>query len=404
MSADGAGPRVVVDEALPGAAQRFAAFGPVEPRPAAAIVAPLPPSLRLLILRSVTRVDDALLDGATGLRFVGSATSGVEHIDVRCLRQRGIAWAAAPGCNAEAVVDYVLSVLCHQLPGFPSATPQLTVGIVGCGHSGDRLRRRLEALGLRCLICDPLRAAELPSRPLAELLAAADAISLHLPLSDGNRHLIGAEALAQLRSGALLINSARGALIDSEALLRRSAAPGAPRLALDTWEGEPAIDSDLLACVHLATPHIAGHTASARRRALALLYEAACQHLGAPDPSALSSAGASGAQTAAEPAPVIPAVEPLCLRAEDAQNFPVLLQRLSAHCCPLEELDRQLRTLLAATPDDTAQGFAAARAAPPPRLEFSELPLLAQSLPLATQRMLRAAGFLQLTPSLPAAK
>ena len=331
------------------------------------------------MLRSVTRVDDALLEGAHALRFVGSATSGTDHMELDCLARRGIAWAAAPGSNAAAVADYVIAALCQQEEGFPLGAGGRTVGLVGCGHIGGELRRRLERLGWRCLISDPPRAAELPSRPLAELLSTVDILSLHLPLSADTCQLLDAVALARLRPGALLINTSRGALLSTRALLERTAAPGAPRLVLDTWEGEPSIDARLVARARIATPHIAGHSPAARHRALRALRSAVGRHFGLPD--APPGEG------------LMAAVEPLELSAADGADAPALLRRLSAHCCPVAAMDRQLRSALAAAPGDSASGFAAARAAPPPRVEFSELPLLAAALPSGARRMLCAAGF-----------
>ena len=385
------GPRVIADEALPDVARMFAAFGAVECRPAAAISAPLPSSAELLLLRSVTRVDDELLNGASGLRFIGSATSGIDHLDLECLARRGIAWAASPNSNAASVVDYVLTVLAQQEEDFPFGAKGRTVGIIGCGHIGGELMSRLHKLGVHCLISDPPRAAQLPTQPLSELLSAADILSFHVPLTAATHHLINRDTLAYMSPDVLLINSSRGTVLSTHALLERATAPSPPRLVLDTWEAEPAIDLRLVECARVATPHIAGHSTAARYRALCSLHRAASRHLlGQSIPEQYYAEYIAQRNDDNGALSAVPLIE---LSAADGADFPALLRRLSTHCCPLEDMDRQLRSALAATPTDSAAGFLAARKNPPQRIEFSELALESSALPSHIHGLLRAAGF-----------
>ncbi|HEY9034621.1 MAG TPA: 4-phosphoerythronate dehydrogenase [Pseudomonadales bacterium] len=231
-----------------------------------------------LLVRSVTRVDAALVDGSR-LRFVGSCTIGVDHVDMSALQQRQIAFAHAPGCNAAAVVDYVLAAMLAIEPSLP-VWQQRCVGIVGLGQVGSRLQQRLLALGINVKACDPFQPAACHS--LAEVLGC-DAISLHVPLShDGEHptwHLLDSHALAQMKDGALLINSSRGAVVDNTAL---PAAAGRLHLVLDVYEHEPVPAPDLLDCLDIATAHIAGYSLHGKMRGTLMVVEKMAAVLGLP--------------------------------------------------------------------------------------------------------------------------
>lgn len=257
--------KIVADQNMPLLDELFGAGGELVALPGRAITPAVVRDAEVLLVRSVTRVDAGLLAGSA-VRFVGSATSGCDHVDRDWLARAGIEFAHAPGCNAGAVVQYVLAVCCALRPRWR----ELTLGILGCGAVGGRLWRLLEALGVRCLTCDPLLpAGELPAPVgLDELLGEADILCLHVPLTrDGphaTHHLLDAARLAQLKPGALLINAARGAVVDNAALRRLLADGGNLAVALDVWEGEPAIDLELMRRVDLGTPHIAGYSREGR--------------------------------------------------------------------------------------------------------------------------------------------
>ncbi len=257
---------IVVDANIPFAQEAFAAFGEVQRLPGSAITAAAVQKADVLIVRSVTRVDRALL-AHSRVRFVGTATIGTDHIDLEMLQRRGIAFSAAPGSNAESVVEYVLAVLFTLCVRHARPLHRLTVGVVGEGNVGGRLVRRLRALGTQVLICDPPRAREEGPAgfvDLETLLEACDVVTLHVPLTttgrDATRHLVGGKALAAMRPHAWIFNTARGSAVDSSALLA-GLKQGCPAVAaLDVWEGEPAPDPALVAHAALATPHIAGYS------------------------------------------------------------------------------------------------------------------------------------------------
>ena len=222
----------------------------------------------VLLVRSVTRVNQALLDGSPVSR-VGTATAGFDHLDTDYLDKQKIAWSSAPGANARAVVEYVLSVLA-QMDALKTITAGGLIGILGYGHVGSLLAEVVEALGGKALVWDPwvsiperLRAASL------EDLLAAPIVSLHASLHRQDPWpsvgLIDCRLARRLSSQQILINAARGPLVSTEAL--QALIDGGVRLALDTWPEEPLISEQQLEGVELATPHIAGYSLEAKRRA-----------------------------------------------------------------------------------------------------------------------------------------
>jgi len=244
----------------------------------------------ILLVRSVTRVGPELLD-STQVKFVGTTTIGTDHVDLDWLEQQGIRFAAAPGCNANSVAEYVLSVLSlfAERRGLEDWT-SLSVGIVGVGNVGGALARILERLGFEVRLCDPPRQEAEPDVAdtfvsLAEALAC-DVVTLHTPLTrtgpHATYHMISAAELSALRPDQLLVNSGRGEVIDNAALKQRLEQADAPLVALDVWEREPRIDPELVAQTWLATPHIAGYSLEGKVQGSEMIYQALCRFLGLP--------------------------------------------------------------------------------------------------------------------------
>nr|WP_245397221.1 4-phosphoerythronate dehydrogenase PdxB [Citrobacter rodentium] len=239
-----------------------------------------------LMVRSVTKVNEALLAGKP-VKFVGTATAGTDHVDDDWLAQAGIGFSAAPGCNAIAVVEYVFSALLMLAERDGFALRDRTVGIVGVGNVGSRLQARLEAFGVRTLLCDPPRADrgdEGDFRALGELVREADILTFHTPLfKDGpyrTLHLADEALIARLKPGAILINACRGPVVDNAALLARLKAGQALSVVLDVWEGEPELNVELLGKVDIGTPHIAGYTLEGKARGTTQVFEAYSAFIG----------------------------------------------------------------------------------------------------------------------------
>lgn len=273
--------QIVADENIPLLDEFFSAFGPIARHPGRGIDRAALGDAEVLLVRSVTRVDRALLEGSR-VRFVGTCTIGTDHLDLDYFAEAGIAWSSAPGCNARGVVDYVLGCLLAlaETTGRPLAG--LRYGVVGAGQVGGRLVQVLRGLGWPVLVCDPPRQAAEGGDfvDLATILRECDVISLHTPLDAGTRHLLGAEQLRALRPGAWLINASRGPVVDNAALKAHLSAGADLQVALDVWEGEPLADPELAALCRIATPHIAGYSLDGKLRGTAQIYRAYCAAMG----------------------------------------------------------------------------------------------------------------------------
>jgi len=272
--------KIIADENMSAVQAIFAPYGEVEVFPGREINAATVATADVLLVRSVTQVDKQLLEGSR-VRFVGSATIGTDHVDLQYLQDKGIHFAHAPGCNAEAVVQYMFSVFCTLEPQWRNKT----VGIVGCGNVGGRLFRRLSGLGVACEVYDPfLSEAECDALSDLDKVLSADIICLHTPLTrDGphpSHHLINQAVLEQRMSpDALLINASRGGVIDNSALLAHLESGVNLQVALDVWEDEPAINLALLQQVNLGTSHIAGYSLEGRLRGTQMVRDGMCRSL-----------------------------------------------------------------------------------------------------------------------------
>lgn len=282
--------KIVADQNMPLAKALFAPFGEVRLLPGREITSADVMDADVLLVRSITQVNRQLLEHSR-VTFVGSATIGTDHVDTDYLQSAGIAFAHAPGCNAEAVVQYDLSVMCRLMPDWRTKT----VGIVGCGNVGGRLYRRLADLGVSCRVYDPF----LTSDSIADLgsfeqLYDCDIVCVHTPITTDTefptRHLFNQQVLTQLKPHALLINAGRGAVVDNKALLGCLTAGLPLQVALDVWEPEPQLDLDLMALVSLATPHIAGYSLEGKTNGTQMVFDAFLQFKGLDNPGALNLA------------------------------------------------------------------------------------------------------------------
>jgi erythronate-4-phosphate dehydrogenase len=372
--------RILADANIPHARALFGPFGEVEVRPGAALDAGTVAGAHVLLVRSVTVVDADLLRGSR-VRFVGSATIGTDHVDLDFLAREGIAFAHAPGSNAESVVEYVLAALLAVLAARGEALRGRTAGVVGCGAIGGRLARRLPALGAEVLRNDPplAEAAGVQSgyHPLGAVLDRADILTLHPPLTrtgpHPTHHLIGARELAALRPGALLVNASRGAVVDNPALRE---ALGAGRLGgavLDVWEGEPSPDPALLERCTLGTPHIAGYSYDGKVEGARMLASALAAWL-RQEPAAVSL-------------PEPEALPPLQAPPSDLPET-AWLDALTRQAYDIRADDARMRNLLALPPSEQGGAFQHLRKTYPVRRTFG-LHRVGGEVPPAYRRAIR---------------
>ena len=287
--------KILVDENMPYARELFSRLGEVRAVPGRPIPTDALTDADALMVRSVTKVNEALL-GDKAIKFVGTATAGTDHVDQSWLTQAGIGFSAAPGCNAIAVVEYVFSALLMLAERDGFALADRTVGIIGVGNVGGRLQKRLEALGIKTLLCDPPRADngdEGDFRSLDELVAEADVITFHTPLYKEGQykslHLADEALIRRLKPGTILINACRGPVVDNAALLKCLEEGQNLSVVLDVWEPEPDLNLALLDKVDLGTSHIAGYTLEGKARGTTQVFEAYSQFIGQPQEVALST-------------------------------------------------------------------------------------------------------------------
>lgn len=343
---------IVADENIPMAEALFAPYGNLIRLPGRDISSADLKNADALIVRSVTKVDKNLLSGST-VKFVGSCTIGVDHLDVDYLRQQKIAYTSAPGCNANSVVEYVFSVLAHLRPQWLGAK----VGIIGMGNVGSALYRRLHNLGIEVLAYDPLiNQDRYPVMTSLEAVLNCDVISMHAPITAAadypSYHMIGAEQLQRLRPGALLINAGRGACIDNKDLLEYLKQRPGVDVVLDVWEPEPAIDLLLLPYIALATPHIAGYSHDGRLNGSTMIVKSFCRYLQQP----LLAPVAFAAE-----------VEEIIVLADSRQKF---INQAILNSYNVLNDDLRLRKEAERNPAEFPQAFDAMRKKYPKRLEF----------------------------------
>ncbi len=332
-------PLVLADENIPGLAEQLGDSVQLETLPGRSIAREHLLCADALLVRSVTRVNADLLAG-TAVKFVGTATSGYDHIDRAWLAEQGTGFAHAPGSNANSVVEYVLAAVAETGDFLERLLAGGRLGIVGYGHIGRALARRLTALGINHCIYDPwLSAAELPVPAFFEEILSCDVISLHPALTleapYPSKHLFDAAALAGLGSKQLLINASRGPVVDNAALSVRLDRAEAPVVVLDVWEYEPRVDAALLEKVRYGSAHIAGYSLDGKLAGTAMLVQALAATLGIGLPSS--------------PAP---GRAPLALPALDSHAE--VLRYLLGQCYRVADDDRRLRETTLTLPEKAA--------------------------------------------------
>ncbi len=309
-----------------------------------------------LIIRTRTRCDGGLLAGST-IQFIASATIGHDHIDEKFCAESNIVWANAPGCNAGSVGQYVAAALCFWSNKTGKPLRGNCIGIVGVGNTGSRLADLCRTLGMKVLLNDPPRERKERSNAFVDIqtiLKEADIISLHVPLNrdgeDKTCHLINADNLSKMDRCSLLINTSRGEVIDNVAL-KKSLQQGSLRDAvLDVWENEPDIDRDLISCLLLATPHIAGYSADGKAAGSTMAVRAFARCFGFSDLESWF------------PESIPPPYRPEFAPCDHDTDMESLLKQTVLHSYPIDEDDARLR--------ESPQNFEHLRGSYPLRREF----------------------------------
>jgi erythronate-4-phosphate dehydrogenase len=300
---------VAVDENIPLLADALASVASVRTFSARTLQQSDLTDTDVLFVRSKTRVDARLLEG-TPVRLVGTATAGTDHLDTNWLVSRGITVVDAAGCNANSVAEYVLFAALLWSEKCGEVVHGKTIGIVGFGNVGRRVAELAHRLSMRVLVNDPpvrdtgyTFPVHCSYRELPDLVAAADIITVHVPLlHDGSYptfHLFSSPLLQRVRAGTLLIQTSRGGVVDEAAL--------GPFLTshltavLDVWEQEPVIDTTLARACLLATPHIAGYAWEGKVRGAEMMASAFARWSGTrPDMTIFTGAWQAAAPAVAD--------------------------------------------------------------------------------------------------------
>ena len=244
----------------------------------------------VLVVSTRTHCNRQLLEGSKG-QLVVTATIGYDHIDTQWLQEAGIRWTNCPGCNSGSVAQYVecALLLLEQQKGL--SLHESTIGIVGCGHVGSKVKAVAERLGMQVLVCDPL--LDNPSFvSLDEIERRCDVITFHVPLTREGQyatwHMADEDFFHRLPRVPYIINTSRGEVVDNQALLKALQDGRVRDAIIDVWEHEPHPDAALLDKVFIGTPHIAGYSADGKTNADNMVIDAICQHFGLPHPGIIA--------------------------------------------------------------------------------------------------------------------
>lgn len=331
----------------------------------------------VLLVRSVTRVDRHLLQG-TRIQFVGSATIGVDHLDTAWLEANNIAWANAPGCNANSAAQWALAMMWLACERSNIDFKQQRVGIIGRGNVGRRLEHLLKILEIPVMTCDPpLQASGVKGLVSMQDISTNSIVSLHVPLTrDGNHPteaLLESRFLHSLKPETVVVNTSRGPVIDGPSLLEQLQS-GRLRAALDVWPDEPYISRDWLQATCVATPHVAGYSTEGKQAGTAMIYAAFCRRF------------------------AIPACDPSKSKLEDVTlHFPAhatadqVLRQAIQSSCPVARDDSALRTAAPSSSMADCVKIDSLRANYPVRREFKSHRIMAR--PETETSRLRQLGF-----------
>jgi erythronate-4-phosphate dehydrogenase len=352
--------KIIADPNIPFIHEAFDPLGEVVPIPGRQITGDAVRDADVLLVRSVTPVNESLLAGSR-VRFVATATIGTDHVDERYLKDHDIGFSSAAGSNANSVAEYVVAALLELAHRHKFRLRDKTLGVVGVGHVGSRVVRYARALGMRVLENDP--PLGLPGFvTLDRVLAEADIVTVHVPLLETTRRMFHHDNLGRF----ILLNSSRGAVVDNRALLKAIDGDRIRGAVLDVWESEPNILPELLDVVDLGTPHIAGYSFDGKVNGTRMIYEAACRHFKIP----------------ATWQPNLPAVPPLKVIVDTGEDA---LREIIREVYDIRRDDDALRTNI--------RGFDKLRAEYPVRREFHNIKLVVRGGDESLITTLESLGF-----------
>ena len=375
---------IVAGENIPYLKEAFEGLGNLSILPGRAITSADLKDTHILLIRSITQVDEALLKG-TPVEFVGSASAGTDHMNTAYLQSHNIRFAAAPGANANSVAEYVIAALLLLGKEHDFSLEGKTLGIVGVGNIGKLVKDKAEALGMHTVLNDPplAEAGQIDHRSLEETLNC-DVVTLHTPLTtDGpypTYHLLNERTFKWLKPSAIFINAARGEIVDTVTLRDAITHKRIGQTIIDVWEQEPDIHWDLFQAVTLGTPHIAGHSLEGKANGTFMIYTALCNHLNiAPTWNPVRSL----------PPPTVPSIETTA-HTQPIQNQ---IQEIIATIYDINADYHDMQKLLMASPKERPPRFDALRNNYPIRREFHQTTITLSQNTNGLHQILSALGF-----------
>lgn len=273
--------KLVIDDACYAYQEIFGDFGEITALAGRDINAQSVKDADVLIVRSRTQVNQDLLAGSK-VKFVGSTVAGLDHVDQAYLKNQGITFFSAQGCNAMAVAEYVITAIVNLADELGFDYTKKTLGIIGVGNVGSRLAAKAELMGMKTLLNDPIRqeAENLPDFVDLNVALSADIVTFHTPLTKDGAHpsyqLLNASNFHCITDKTILFNAARGGIINEEIWQKTQTLVN----VIDCWESEPNINQSLQKNAYWATPHIAGHSVDAKFQGSFMVYEALCDFVG----------------------------------------------------------------------------------------------------------------------------
>ncbi|MDD3127614.1 MAG: 4-phosphoerythronate dehydrogenase PdxB, partial [Candidatus Izemoplasmatales bacterium] len=278
--------KVVIDDKIPFIKGALEDFAKVVYLPGAKTTAADVADASALITRTRTDCSERIL-GGSNVKFIASATIGYDHIDTAYCDSHKIFWTNAPGCNSSSVAQYITSAILNLAVRNNLRLDTMTLGVIGVGNVGSKVAKVGEALGMKVLLNDPPRARKEGGEKfssLGEILSEADVVTCHVPLSnegdDATFHLADASFFRSLKKKPYFINSSRGEVNDTRALIDALKAGKIAGAVVDVWENEPDINKELLSLVDIATPHIAGYSTDGKANGTSMSIQALAKFFG----------------------------------------------------------------------------------------------------------------------------
>ncbi|MFP6597513.1 MAG: 4-phosphoerythronate dehydrogenase [Candidatus Hydrogenedentota bacterium] len=338
----------------------------------------------VLIVRSVTRVNQSLLRGSQ-VKYVGTATSGLDHIDVSYLAQNDIGFSHAQGANAQSVADYVMAALLAATASRSANLAEMTCGIVGYGHVGSNVYQRLTALGVQCSVYDPPLAQESKDDFFCDWdsIVECEAITFHTPLSEEDpyltRHMVNDDFMNAIAPATILINTSRGEVMDTQALIDAKIENPDLFYVFDVWENEPNINLNLFELTDIATSHIAGYSWDGKIAGTRQIFDGLCKHL---------------VRDSQWPEPHPPSPVSLDIRIDsDGRDSFNGLREIVRHAYPISDDDQRLRAAMAHNSGSPGIAFDRLRRDYWTRREFSAYRVDSSAIGAETEQYCEALGF-----------